>query len=94
MHDYDVSNPMMDEIYEMRRRVSERYNHNPSLYIQAMRRMQQEADSLGVSLIDYALMHLGATDTNVEDNHEKQKHTGSVDCDSVYGGVRRTECGN
>ena len=45
--DMNSCDPIMEEIYAIRRKISERYGHNIHRYIEAMRAKQREEEAAG-----------------------------------------------
>ena len=50
--------PIMDAVLATRRKISERYGYDPSLYISAVREKAAKAKSLGMSYVEYCLAEL------------------------------------
>ncbi len=46
--DMNSCDPIMEEIYTIRRKISERYGHNIHRYIEAMRAKQREEEAAGI----------------------------------------------
>ena len=47
--------PIMDEVFSTRRKISARYGNDPSRYIAAIREKATKAKSLGMSYLEYCL---------------------------------------
>ena len=47
--------PIMDEVFSTRRKISERYGNDPSRYIAAIREKAAKAKALGMSYLEYCL---------------------------------------
>ena len=46
--DMNAYDPIMEEIYAIRRKISERYGHSIHRYIEAMRAKQREEEAAGI----------------------------------------------
>lgn len=46
--DMNAYDPVLEEIYAIRRKISERYGHNVHRYIEAMRAKQREEEAAGI----------------------------------------------
>ena len=46
--DMNAYDPVLEEIYAIRRKISERYGHNIHRYIEAMRAKQREEEAAGI----------------------------------------------
>ena len=54
----ELHDPIMEEVYEVRRRISTTCGHNPDVYSDLVRREQSAAREAGVSYLQYCLGQL------------------------------------
>ena len=64
LYDYitspSYSDPIMEEIWEIKRKNSEIFSRDPGAYLDAMRHEEEEAAAMGLSYLEYCMRKLEA----------------------------------
>ncbi len=53
-------NPIMDEVYAVRREISSRFENDPNRYIASIREMKHRAAEVGLTFLEYCRSVAGA----------------------------------